>query len=1161
MRDPLCSQSGLRIASNEARQDNTVPNSLNSPVLDRKVHKSPSGDIGPDQHHSADARTDCHFTSHGVAKSLKELPGKRPRLKLPKTLEEWDKLDDELHTAICLAFDKRLIKRWSCSKLVLRFESFLYNFIAERIPQEDEKKNKDTEPHKSRSILRAQAALAENRRQKNLHKKRIRLLKREGYFGDQVAKYETKIWRGLLKTGNRLRRRLKQAEDHVRQRRANTEFRADPHCFAKKLFNPSPEIAPTRPSKERCEHYFPNLYKDGDRKRSFKPMRGMSRPKKPSVPLDLKKPLWQEFERALKSKRNAASPGRNGVNYLVYKRLPSAAKMLFRIIRKAWCGDIPESWAQAAVTLIYKDEDPSDPANYRPIALQSCSGKIFFSIWAKRLEDFMTKNGYFKRSKQKGFLQGIPGCSEHIAALKAALRDAKSSYRQIVVAWIDLKNAFGSVSHNLIQFALHWYHVPPHLAKIIFTYYDMLLATIETPDWSSKCFAYEIGVFQGCVISPLLFNMVFNLLLDLLLPPTDQVGYHFKSNDVVIHDLAYADDLSIVASSPKRAQRSLDLLDRFLAWSKTMEAKPRKCKSLGFKYWTAADEKSGRTRLTKKTYTPFDPGLKVAGKNIEFIAHDPFKFLGWKVYHHLGEKIQKQEIRQMFEDNMVLVDKSHIHGFMKLWLYQHYVVSYLAWPFMVYDLDVSFVKNLELTATRYLKRWAGIYRQAITSILYRTREQFGLQLTSLVKFYKRLQVGQAYLLKHSADAKLSQIYATLLVQHNALQRVWRPTPVLEQLESQVDHKLQFNGQTDRAGLGAVPGRYKRKLSPKERKERILETLLTSLVDTLNLMDIDKALQGCYLRFEDTEPFDLSWRHLLGTRNPRLISWVLNASINSVITPDLRKLWGLTPSASCALCGHDQASLFHILVGCRVALQQRRYSWRHDSVLATFVAPLQRRLTCHNRNPPESKSPRRINFLSTNAPQPQPQPSLSSRLRALLGEAAPKSKPSRRRPRPLDPASLLLRTASDWKMQVDFTKYPVNFPVHICVTDSRPDIVIYSDNLRTVILIELTCPAEENIADARLRKRTKYTPLKDQIEDNKWSCHLMTIEVGARGLVSGSIPRALRRLGFCNSEIRSVVRNVSISAARCSFAIYRSSTVRTWSWNPLVIIDDDAKKKR
>ena len=103
----------------------------------------------------------------------------------------------------------------------------------------------------------------------------------------------------------------------------------------------------------------------------------------------------------------------------------------------------------------------------------------------------MVRNNYFKRPIQKGFLRGVSGCCEHIASLRAALKDAKKSYRQIVVTWIDLKNAFGSVSHDLMQFAMKWYHVPEQLAHIIFTYYEMLVATIEGPDWSSRAFVYE----------------------------------------------------------------------------------------------------------------------------------------------------------------------------------------------------------------------------------------------------------------------------------------------------------------------------------------------------------------------------------------------------------------------------------------------------------------------------------------------------------------------------------------------------------------------------------------------------------------------------------------------------------------------------------------------
>ena len=290
------------------------------------------------------------------------------------------------------------------------------------------------------------------------------------------------------------------------------------------------------------------------------------------------------------------------------------------------------------------------------------------------------------------------------------------------------------------------------------------------------------------------------------------------------------------------------------------------------------------------------------------------------------------------------------------------------------------------------------------------------------------------------------------------------------------------------------------------------------------------MQGCFLRFNDAEPFDLSWRHLIGTRNPRLITWVLNASINSVVTPDLRKLWGLCPDAKCHLCGHHQASLFHILVGCRVALKQLRYSWRHDSVLITLQDPLQRRLDTHNTSPCKVKL-RHINVRTANDPPSK----LPSRL------------PAR------NAFSSLLGTATDWKLQIDYTKEPVPFPVHICVTEKRPDIVFFSDSLKKVILVELTCPAEENIADARLRKEIKYTPLKAQITENKWTCHIYTIEVGARGFVSGSVPRLLRRLGFTNSNIRNLVRNVSISASRCSFAIYRSYRASKWRWDSLVKI--------
>ena len=57
---------------------------------------------------------------------------------------------------------------------------------------------------------------------------------------------------------------------------------------------------------------------------------------------------------------------------------------------------------------------------------------------------------------------------------------------------------------------------------------------------------------------------------------------------------------------------------------------------------------------------------------------------------------------------------------------------------------------------------------------------------------------------------------------------------------------------------------------------------------------------------------------------------------------------------------------------------------------------------------------------------------------------------------------LLNIALDWTVLLDLRSAPVPFPPHILVTLERPDIVIYSNLLKVVIMIELTSPAEENI---------------------------------------------------------------------------------------------------
>ena len=73
---------------------------------------------------------------------------------------------------------------------------------------------------------------------------------------------------------------------------------------------------------------------------------------------------------------------------------------------------------------------------------------------------------------------------------------------------------------------------------------------------------------------------VFELLLNLV-APLSKNGYNFKEISVILHDQAFADDISITASTPKLAQQSIDVLVRFLEFH--LQANAKKCISMATK--------------------------------------------------------------------------------------------------------------------------------------------------------------------------------------------------------------------------------------------------------------------------------------------------------------------------------------------------------------------------------------------------------------------------------------------------------------------------------------------------------------------------------------------------------------------------------------------------
>ena len=122
---------------------------------------------------------------------------------------------------------------------------------------------------------------------------------------------------------------------------------------------------------------------------------------------------------------------------------------------------------------------------------------------------------------------------------------------------------------------------------------------------------------------------------------------------------------------------------------------------------------------------------------------------------------------------------------------------------------------------------------------------------------------------------------------------------------------------------------------------------------------------------------------------------------------------------------------------------------------------------------------------------------------------------------------ILHHASDWVLIADLNSNYC-FPVHIAFTQLRPDITIFSNNLRKVILIELTCPCEENMESWHSTKINMYLALKTIIESNGWCVELFAVEFGARGYCSKSVLCCFKKLGFNNTLIRNTIKKSFVS---------------------------------
>ena len=223
-----------------------------------------------------------------------------------------------------------------------------------------------------------------------------------------------------------------------------------------------------------------------------------------------------------------------------------------------------------------------------------------------------------------------------------------------------------------------------------------------------------------------------------------------------------------------------------------------------------------------------------------------------------------------------------------------------------------------------------------------------------------------------------------------------------------------------------------------------------------------------------------------------LSFLLKAGSDTLPTPMNLRRMRIQHDSHCPLCKAPRSTTAHILNGCHIALNQGRYTWRHDSVLSSLFHSLSRLL------PPTYK--------------------LFADLDGLRAEDNP----------------------------------PATIPPSVLSTPLRPDLV-FQENQNTVRILELTVPTNtpEGLRNAQDRKqnKTEYCILLSDLEDKGWTVSYDTIEIGSLGHFTNCTSEAIVRtlpLEHIQSTNRTL-QEAAKTAISCSQQIFLAH--KQLEWNP------------
>uniref|UniRef100_A0A803TK04 Reverse transcriptase domain-containing protein n=1 Tax=Anolis carolinensis TaxID=28377 RepID=A0A803TK04_ANOCA len=258
----------------------------------------------------------------------------------------------------------------------------------------------------------------------------------------------------------------------------------------------------------------------------------------------------KEIQKAIRKLDANKAPGPDGFSAIYYKtfekELTPHLQKIMNSIREQQ--QMPKSWKEAQISVIHKDgTDSEDIRNYRPISLLNVDYKIFTSILAERLKNFL-KN--WIKDDQVGFLP-----NRHLKDNVRIILDLIEYYninvgKEVLFLTIDAEKAFDRVNWDFFKLLIKELDIGYYFQNAIEAIYQDQTAKISINQQDTEKIRIRKGTRQGCPLSPLIFIMSLEILLNNIRENKDLKGTKIQGTSYKVR--AYADDIVCIIEDPEK---------------------------------------------------------------------------------------------------------------------------------------------------------------------------------------------------------------------------------------------------------------------------------------------------------------------------------------------------------------------------------------------------------------------------------------------------------------------------------------------------------------------------------------------------------------------------------------------------------------------------------